>query len=523
MLLLQEVRHGDSLGVRPLAHRAAGLTDGVGVRHDRRGGAERHAEDLGLHGGLQGGESEVEVAGRDDHVRALVDQLPGVRAGSRAIRLGIEPLDLELPAAEDAAVLVDLLEAHLQHLGALPVVGLERTALRRRDPHDDRLAAVAPAAAAAVVVVVPARGQCQRREKQGHRHCEELARRVGPGRHIRCSFFVSPPLPNRAMTAQPSRACPVPSTTVIERAVGCYWTLSKRAGLVLYETTRQRVPATGARQSVEGARQRFADECQVVALNRERRGNGNRADQRADQDTMVARCSHHLRDRSWIDQRVGGQLDAGDEPEPGTDLGDLVVDLQRREHGGKLSPRAPWPASPGLRAPACRGWRARRHSTSGGRRTSPRAGTWRLRRPRTGRRPRRRRSRRPLGRYPLVTPLANVIRSGRTPCQRWTPNQSPSRPNPQITSSAMKSTPCSAHRLAAPSRYPSGGRRTPPAPMTGSQKKAATFSGPSRWSSRSSASTESCSTTAVWARSGPHPDAFASIPAMLVPKPCVPW
>ena len=37
-------------------------------------------EDLGLHGGLKGGEREVEVAGRDDHDRALVDQLPGVRA-----------------------------------------------------------------------------------------------------------------------------------------------------------------------------------------------------------------------------------------------------------------------------------------------------------------------------------------------------------------------------------------------------------------------------------------------------------
>jgi hypothetical protein len=46
----------------------------------------------------------------------------------------------------------------------------------------------------------------------------------------------------------------------------------------------------------------------------------------------------------------------------------------------------------------------------------------------------------PSGQYPLDTPLADVIMSGRTP--QWsTPNQRPVRPNPVITSSMISSTP----------------------------------------------------------------------------------
>ncbi len=46
----------------------------------------------------------------------------------------------------------------------------------------------------------------------------------------------------------------------------------------------------------------------------------------------------------------------------------------------------------------------------------------------------------PSGRYPLVTPLANVIMSGRRP-KRSTPNHVPSRPNAAITQSATNSAP----------------------------------------------------------------------------------
>jgi hypothetical protein len=57
----------------------------------------------------------------------------------------------------------------------------------------------------------------------------------------------------------------------------------------------------------------------------------------------------------------------------------------------------------------------------------------------------------PSGRYPLVTPLANVIMSGRTSSQRSIPNQVPRRPKPQITLSMTSRMPCSAHRSATPS------------------------------------------------------------------------
>ena len=47
----------------------------------------------------------------------------------------------------------------------------------------------------------------------------------------------------------------------------------------------------------------------------------------------------------------------------------------------------------------------------------------------------------PRGKYALVTPLAKVKMSGRTP-QCVSPNHSPVRPNPVMISSAIRSTSC---------------------------------------------------------------------------------
>jgi len=63
-------------------------------------------------------------------------------------------------------------------------------------------------------------------------------------------------------------------------------------------------------------------------------------------------------------------------------------------------------------------------------------------------------------------------------CHRELANQSPTRPKPVMTSSATKSTPVSRQIVRTSARYPSGGANTPPAPITGSQKNAATRSGP---------------------------------------------
>ena len=75
--------------------------------------------------------------------------------------------------------------------------------------------------------------------------------------------------------------------------------------------------------------------------------------------------------------------------------------------------------------------------------------------------------------------------------QRSTPNQLPSRPKPQITESAMKRTSYSAQTAGDALQVAVGGRYTPPAPITGSAKNAATRSGPRRRISFSSASRES--------------------------------
>ena len=59
--------------------------------------------------------------------------------------------------------------------------------------------------------------------------------------------------------------------------------------------------------------------------------------------------------------------------------------------------------------------------------------------------------------------------------------------------------------------------------MTGSQKNAATLSGPTLAISASSASSESNGTVETCGTSGPQLTTLGSIPPSDVPKPCVPW
>ena len=89
--------------------------------------------------------------------------------------------------------------------------------------------------------------------------------------------------------------------------------------------------------------------------------------------------------------------------------------------------------------------------------------------------------------------------SGSSP-KRPLANHAPHRPNPVITSSATKSTPVSRHTARAADRYPWGAGYTPPAPITGSQKNAATLSSPtcSIIERRSSASSQrTCTTSSI--------------------------
>ena len=84
----------------------------------------------------------------------------------------------------------------------------------------------------------------------------------------------------------------------------------------------------------------------------------------------------------------------------------------------------------------------------------------------------------PTGTYPLLTPLAKVMRSGTTP---WSSNanQRPVRPNPAITSSRMSTMPNSSASARTPARYPGGGTRTPAVPGIDSIRIAAIVAGPS--------------------------------------------
>ena len=173
----------------------------------------------------------------------------------------------------------------------------------------------------------------------------------------------------------------------------------------------------------------------------------------------------------------------------------------RRPPGGRPAARARRAAAPpargrgrsGPRARRCRAPPAPRRSTTGGRRRSRRGAA--SARPaleeRRGDRGRRRRRRRAAGSR-QVTPLANVIRSGRTSSQRSIPNQVP-EPAEAADHRVDDEQDRRARRTGRrrPRCSPSGGGCTPPAPITGSQKKAATRSGPTRRISASSAGSES--------------------------------
>ena len=118
-------------------------------------------------------------------------------------------------------------------------------------------------------------------------------------------------------------------------------------------------------------------------------------------------------------------------------------------------------------------------------------------------------------------PLAQVMMSGVMP-KRWQPNQVPSRPNPQITSSAISSTSWAAHSSCTRCQYPGAGWKMPPAPITGSPMKAAIES-PLCSNRRSSAAVSSVPTDAVSATSVPIPSRLAGMPARLVPYAFMPW
>mmetsp|Transcript_14331 Transcript_14331/g.44798 ORF Transcript_14331/g.44798 Transcript_14331/m.44798 type:complete len:224 (+) Transcript_14331:288-959(+) len=73
---------------------------------------------------------------------------------------------------------------------------------------------------------------------------------------------------------------------------------------------------------------------------------------------------------------------------------------------------------------------------------------------------------------PPLSALPRMTTSARTPSASMA-SMCPVRPSPVCTSSATSSTLCRSHSSRAVLRYPSGGRRTPPSPRTGSTTKAA--------------------------------------------------
>src|SRR5205823_8416743 len=83
---------------------------------------------------------EVDVAGREDDVRAGPEQAGGARLGlRRVVVLGVAGLDLELPSAEGAALGVDLRDADLRGGESGVVEGRYLALLVERPTDDDRL------------------------------------------------------------------------------------------------------------------------------------------------------------------------------------------------------------------------------------------------------------------------------------------------------------------------------------------------------------------------------------------------
>ena len=86
----------------------------------------------------------------------------------------------------------------------------------------------------------------------------------------------------------------------------------------------------------------------------------------------------------------------------------------------------------------------------------------------------------PSGRYPDVRPLAQLTMSGDISKTASEAMYSPRRPNPVTTSSATIRMSFALQISEMRLKYPGGGTRTPPMPMTGSAKKQPIRSAPTR-------------------------------------------
>ena len=136
-LLPRELGHRGAFVLRDVAEaegelalRAEALRPHL-VGADARGDREDAAVDRLLHDRR----GEVDVARREHDVRALAEQLRGARLRDRRlVALRVAGLDLQRPAA-DAALRVDLLDAHLRRRERRPVERRHR-ALRVERPAD---------------------------------------------------------------------------------------------------------------------------------------------------------------------------------------------------------------------------------------------------------------------------------------------------------------------------------------------------------------------------------------------------
>ena len=127
----------------------------------------------------------------------------------------------------------------------------------------------------------------------------------------------------------------------------------------------------------------------------------------------------------------------------------------------------------------------------------------------------------PIGRYPLVMPFAHVMMSGSSP-KRFDANQSPRAAEAGDDLVGDEQHAGLAADLARGFQVAGRGGKTPPAPITGSQKNAATRLGPvaSIAARRASASLHGTSTTS--SIRSPWPVALAGMPASDVPAVCMP-
>ena len=102
--------------------------------------ARRHGEDAAVDRLLDDRGREVDVARREDDVRARSEQAGGARLGlRRVVVLGVAGLDLELPSSEGAALGVDLRDADLRGRQGGIVEGRHLALLVERPTDHDRL------------------------------------------------------------------------------------------------------------------------------------------------------------------------------------------------------------------------------------------------------------------------------------------------------------------------------------------------------------------------------------------------